>query len=141
MLGSGGSGVLFLVWAVSDGGPWWGLLTVEAVFAVPFGLAFRSYRAGIYVSRTAVRVRTLARTRTLPWGEVAEIGSEPYRRIDRPDDPRRSDAIFLVLRAGQRVRTPVRILNPYFGRKAYGPLYDRPDILRFMAQLRDRIRS
>lgn len=108
---------------------------------MPFGLAFRAYRVGIYVSRTRVRVRTLFRTRSVPWGEVAEIDSGPYRRIDRPDDPRRSDAIFLVLRSGERVRTPVRILNPSFGRKASGPLYERRDVQRFMAQLRDRVRS
>lgn len=100
MLGSGGAGVLFVGWAVGDGASWWGLLAVEAVLAVPFGLALRAYRAGIYVSRTGVRVRTLVRTRSVAWGEVVEIDSGPYRRIDRPDDPRRSDAIFLVLRSG-----------------------------------------
>ncbi|MFE0458575.1 PH domain-containing protein [Kitasatospora sp. NPDC058965] len=107
-----------------------------SVFWLPLLAYVRIYRLGIYVDDLGVRVRGTVRTVTVPWGEVAAVESQPYRAIARPDDPRRSDCIVLVLRSGRRVRTPVRVWNPNAGAKHAGPCYDRDEIRRFMSILR-----
>ncbi len=130
---------LLIVCQAPGGGAslWWAPLAAGPFLTAAL-LAFRVYWAGIYVSRARIRIRTVMRTCTFSWSEVAAIRTVPRRRGD-PRDPLRSDAIHLALQDGRLIASTVRVWNPAEGRKVDGPVYDRSDIVRFTAILNDRL--
>ncbi|MEZ0070654.1 hypothetical protein ABIA32_006707 [Streptacidiphilus sp. MAP12-20] len=110
------------------------LPAVEPVFLVPFFVALRFYRTGLYADRDRVRIRSPWRTRTVAMADIAEITSAP-RRGDL-HDPMRSDAFRIVLRTGETLRTPVRVHNPAEGERLIAAAYERDDFRRFGDHLR-----
>lgn len=132
------TGLILLTQLQDPTQPWWYPAAPAAPFAVAGLLALRTYRAGLYTARGRIRVRTVLRTRTFRWAEVAAVSTAPRRRGD-PHDPWRSDAIHLDLHDGRRVVSTVRVRNPAEGRKPSGPAYEREDVVRFTAILHDRL--
>ncbi|MEY9877060.1 hypothetical protein ABH931_006582 [Streptacidiphilus sp. MAP12-33] len=118
-----------------------GDLAIDGAASLGLGLIavlmIRLYRAGLYLGPQHVRVRSAWRTHTLPRAELVAVTTAPYRRISRPDDPSRSDAIVLHLASGRQLVTPVRVLNPGWTPHPLGPAYDLAEIRRALALLRD----
>lgn len=83
------------------GAEWAGLTAASAFVAVVLAWLWRRMRVGLYVSAGAVRIRSLTRTRTVPWPAVdrVEVVGGPAALRDR---------IRLVLADGTVLDTPVQ---------------------------------
>jgi hypothetical protein len=75
-------------------------------------IGWRMYRVGVYVSDDALRVRHLLRTRTLRWGQIDHVSSQPARMLGRPTV---RHAIWVVPRKGQAFETPVQLEDEFMG--------------------------
>jgi hypothetical protein len=80
-----------------------------AFFAVFLAAAWRGIFVGVYASETGVRVRTVERTVTLPWHEVAGFEVLPVRW-------KATEAIWVMRRHGPPVRTPIMAHGRWYGR-------------------------
>ena len=75
-------------------------------------IGLRMYRVGVYVSDDALRVRHLLRTRTLRWGAIDHVTSQPARMLGRPTV---RHAIWVVPRSGQPFETPIQLEDEFMG--------------------------
>ena len=84
----------------SDGGEWAGTMVLIAFVALWQAIVWRSALVGLYVGPPGIRLRTMLRTRTIPWADV--------HRVLVVDDPQyRNRGLAIVTRWGTRVETPV----------------------------------
>lgn len=65
--------------------------------------AWRMTRVGLCASSTALRIRWIQRTRTVLWADIA--------RIEVMGAPLTRDTIWLTLKDGQRIETPIQRLS------------------------------
>jgi hypothetical protein len=80
-----------------------------AFFAVFLTVTWRGIFVGVYVSETGIRIRTVGRTVTMPWHEVA--GFEVL-----PVPEKATEAIWVVGRHGPSVLTPIMAYGRWYGR-------------------------
>ena len=93
---------------LGGGSPWVTILAVYAFVAVVLIGAWRFFRVGVYVSGTALRIRRVLRTRTLPWADIDEVRSSPARWWGRTT---LRQAIWVVPRGREPVETPVQLAD------------------------------
>jgi len=86
-----------------------------AFFAVFLTVAWRGIFVGVYVSETGVRIRTVGRTVTLRWDEVAGFEVLPV-----PD--KATVAIWVMRRHGPPVQTPILARGPWYLPLGWGAL-------------------
>jgi hypothetical protein len=90
-------------------GPWARVLVVLFV-AFLLTVTWRLHRTALVTSDSAVRVRWLLKTRTMPWHEISGF------RFD--EDVLEVDRLWIDLADGRRVRTPVqRVARMWNGSK------------------------
>ncbi|MGR6319900.1 PH domain-containing protein [Micromonospora soli] len=79
------------------------------------GGGWRMSRAGVFISDEGIRIRTIFRTRTLPWSSVARIDSWPTRASGFP---RQTEAIWVLTRDNKPIETPLVSAQKRWGSSA-----------------------
>jgi hypothetical protein len=92
--------------ATSGPGPKVILLVVYLFLVVLVVVGWRQLQVGVSVSDRGLRIRRLARTRTLPWAAIDEVHSRPARRFGRETY---RQAIWVLPHVGPAVETPVQL--------------------------------
>jgi hypothetical protein len=93
---------------LGGGSPGPTILAVYAFVAVVLVAGWRFFQVGVYVSGTALRIRHLLRTRTLPWSDIDEVLSRPARLWGRAT---LRQAIWVVPRGQDPVEIPVQLAD------------------------------
>lgn len=75
---------------------------IYGFFGVWLVFFWRKMWVGLYTNPDSLRVRWVQRTRTVPWVEIA--------RVDVLGAPQMRDGIWLTLRDGERIETPIHRL-------------------------------
>ncbi|MGA8117992.1 MAG: PH domain-containing protein, partial [Actinocatenispora sp.] len=68
-------------------------------------LLWRDFWTGLYASHSALRIRSLFRTRTVPWSGISRIEARPARLLGWD---LAQDAIWIVLTTDTDVQTPIQ---------------------------------
>ncbi|HEX6683393.1 MAG TPA: hypothetical protein VF062_11385 [Candidatus Limnocylindrales bacterium] len=102
---------------VALSGEWLGAAVFFGFLTLWLGFAWRMHRTGVYVNHEALRLVHILRTRTLPWAEVAEIYSATAMLGARPTS---RNAIWVRLRDGSRIESPVQCRADWLGISMHG---------------------